>query len=183
MVVFGEICDEHLQHVPRVFWDGIWAVLGAGDVSTAWRVWSFAAEFSLLSAFQLAGGPTPDGEFRCGRGVARFGSTVLGGPVVGEARADVADAEDGQFVHLHEDRSIAGLIAQRRRLRCVLEVHDGIARHGISLPRSLQLGSQWRAVLLAGPQCLLCRADLAIGPDMDLPVFWSLYSSTALKAQ
>ena len=83
-------------------------------------------------------------------------------------RADFVDAEDGQFVHLNKDRSIAGLITQRRRLRCVLEVHDGIARHGISLPRSLQLGSQWRAVLAAGPQCLLCRADLAIGPDMDL---------------
>ena len=72
---------------------------GAGDVSTAWRVWSLAAEVSLLSAFQLASGPTPHRRFRCGRGVARFRSTVLGGPVVGKARADFADAEDGQFVH------------------------------------------------------------------------------------
>ena len=59
--------------------------------------WSLAAEVSLLSAFELAGGPTPDRGFRCGRGVARFRSTVLGGPVVGKARADFADAEDGQF--------------------------------------------------------------------------------------
>ena len=161
-----EVCDKHLQYVPRVFLDGIWAALGAGDVSTAWRVWSFAAEVSLLSVFQLAGGPTPDGEFRCGRGVARFRSTVLGGPVVGEARADVAE-----FVNLYKDRCIAGLISERHTLQCVLEVLDGIARHGISLPRSLEQGAQWRAVLPGGPQCLLCRADLAIDPDLGLPVF------------
>ena len=102
-----EICDEHLQYVPRVFLDGIWAALGAVDVSTASRVWSFAAEVSLLSAFQLASGPTPDGGFRCGRGAARFRSSVLGGPVVGKARADVADAEDGQFVYLFEGQQLA----------------------------------------------------------------------------
>ena len=63
-------------------WMGSGLLWSAGDVSTAWRVWSLAAEVSLLSAFQLAGGPTPDRRFRCGRGVARFRSTVLGGPVV-----------------------------------------------------------------------------------------------------
>ena len=134
-----------MQHVPRVFLDGNWAALGAGDASTSWRVWSLAAEVSLLSAFQLAGGPTPDRGFRCGRGVARFRRTVLGGPVVGKARADFADAEDGQFVHLCKFRSVAGLITQRRRLRSVLEVLDGTARNGISLSRSLELGAQWGA--------------------------------------
>ena len=45
---------------------------------------------------------------------------------------------------------------------------DGIARHGISLPRSLELGAQWRAVLAAGPQCPLCRTDSALDPVMGL---------------
>ena len=123
---------EFMMSICNTFLDGIRAALGAGDVSTAWGVWSLAAEVSLLSAFQLAACPTPDRGFRCGRGVARFRSTVLRGPVVGKARADFADAEDGQFVHLYQVRSVAGLITQRRRLRSVLEVLDGIARNGTS---------------------------------------------------
>ena len=102
-----EVYDEFLQVVPRVFLDEVSAALGGGDSSCAWRVWSFAAEVSLLSAFQLAGGPTPDREFKCWCGVARFRSLVLGGPVVEKARADFADSEDGQFVHLGHDRSVA----------------------------------------------------------------------------
>ena len=52
-----DVYDEFLQVVPLVFSDGIWSALGADDVSCAWRFRSFAAEVSLLSAFQLAGGP------------------------------------------------------------------------------------------------------------------------------
>ena len=80
----------------------------------------------------------------------------------------------------HKVRSVAGLITQRRRLRSVLEVLDGIARNGMSLSRSLELEAQWGAVLAVGPQDPLCRADLAIDPDMGLLVFGacvrSLYS-------
>ena len=48
---------------------------------------------------------------------------------------------------------------------------DGIARNGISLSRGHELGAQWGALLGAGPQSPLCRADLAVDPDMGLPVF------------
>ena len=38
---------------------------------------------SFISALHTAGGPCLDEGFKCGRGVARFGSVILGGPVVG----------------------------------------------------------------------------------------------------
>ena len=63
------------------------------------------------------------------------------------------------------------MVTLRSQLRSVLEILDGIARNGISLSRSLELGAQWGAVLASGPQGPLCRADLASGPDMGLPVF------------
>ena len=63
-----EVYDEVLQSVPRFFLEGVSAASEVGDVSTAWKVWSFAAEVSLLSAFQLVGGPTPDNGFKCGQG-------------------------------------------------------------------------------------------------------------------
>ena len=62
-----------------------------------------------------------------------------GGPVVCCARADFADPDDGQFVHLEKVRSVAGLITHRRWLRSVMEALDGVAHNGISLSRSLQL--------------------------------------------
>ena len=62
-------------------------------------VWPFAAEVSLLFAFQLAGGPTL--KRLSSVGVVQLDSVVLYcGPVVGKARADFTDPEDEQFVHL-----------------------------------------------------------------------------------
>ena len=46
--------------------------------------------------FGWLGGPSPYRGFKCGRGVARFPSIVLGGRVVGKARADFADHQDGE---------------------------------------------------------------------------------------
>ena len=51
-----------------------------------------------------------------------------------------------------------------------MSVLDGIARHGPSATRSLELAAQWSAVGIAGPCGPLCRADLAISPGMGLPV-------------
>ena len=81
-----------------IFSEGIWAALGAGDVSCAWRIWSQAAEVSLRSAFQLLGEPSPT---RVSNVVVESLVVVifivLVGPVVGKTLADFADHEDGQF--------------------------------------------------------------------------------------
>ena len=89
-----EVSDKFLRAVPQVFLDGIGAAPGAGDVSTAWRVWSLLPKFPCFLPFSWLVVPPLKG---CsgGRGVARFRSAVFGGPVVG-----VADPEDGQSVHL-----------------------------------------------------------------------------------
>ena len=89
---------------------------------------------------------------------------------LGKAEADVSNSVDGQPVHLFKDGSTSGLVVQRRRLRCVLVALDGVARHGISLARSLELGAQWDAVVRAGPCGPLCWSDVAISPDIGLPV-------------
>ena len=94
LVVFG----RSVMNTCSTFHGSSW--MGSGLL---WELETFLlpGEFGLLL---LAGGPTFDRVFRCGRGAARFRSTVLGGPVVGKARADVADAEHGQFVHLFQDQ-------------------------------------------------------------------------------
>lgn len=66
---------------------------------------------------------------------------------MGKLRADTSGSNDGQSVHLYQGASTASLVLQRRRLKCVLVVLDGVARHGISLARSLELGAPWGAVV------------------------------------
>ena len=151
-----EVSDEHLHFVPQAFLDGVSLLYGL-------EVYPMPGEsdllllkslFSLLFRWLVV--PPLIGVLGAVARVARFRSTVLGGPVVGKACADFAGADDGQFVHLYQDRSIAGLVTRRRRLRCVLEVLDGITRNGISLTRCLGLGAQRGAVLAAGPQGPVC---------------------------
>ena len=60
-----------------------------------------------FSALQLAGGLTPDNGFKCGWGRARFLGVELRGSVVGKARSDFADPEEGQFVHLYREIRLA----------------------------------------------------------------------------
>ena len=51
-----EAYDESLSLVHPAFWEGIRSSLLAGDVSSAWRIWSFSAEVSLVRAFVGSGG-------------------------------------------------------------------------------------------------------------------------------
>ena len=95
-----EVYDDCLQVVYAHFWDGIRGALLAGDVSLAWSVWSFVAETSLVRAFLAAGGTLPTSGVRFGRGLARFKTVTLGGPLVGKIRFDISGSEDGQSVHL-----------------------------------------------------------------------------------
>ena len=94
-----EVYDESLSLVQPAFWEGIRSSLLAGDVSSAWSVWSFSAEVSLVRTFVGAGGPVPESGFRLGRGAAQFRYVPIGGPVVGKLRSDLGSG-DGQAVHL-----------------------------------------------------------------------------------
>ena len=58
-------------------------------VSSAWSIWSFSAEVSLVPAFVSAGGPVPEAGFRLGRGAAQFRHVFLGSLVLGRHRSDL----------------------------------------------------------------------------------------------
>ena len=55
-----DVYDERLQFVSREDALRLDDALFLGDVSSAWMVWSSAAEKALADAFQFAGGPVPD---------------------------------------------------------------------------------------------------------------------------
>ena len=162
-----EVYDESLSLVHPAFWEGLRSSLLAGDVSSAWSVWSFSAEVSLVRAFVASGGPVPESGFRLGRGTAQFRSVTVGGPVVGKLRPDLGSG-DCQAVHLFKDAAVSRVIILRRRLGCVLSVLDGIFRIGLTMSRDLELGAQWDAVVSAGPCGPLCGANLAVSPAVGL---------------
>ena len=134
-----EVYDESLLLVHPAIWEGVRSGLLAGDVSSAWSIWSFSAEVSLVRAFVDVGAPVPEAGFRLGRGAAQFRHVPIGGAVVGELRSDLGSG-DGQSVHLSKDASVSRVILLRRRLGCVLSVLDGISRHGRTLSLSRDSG-------------------------------------------
>ena len=165
-----EVYDESLSLVHPAFWEGIRSSLLAGDVSSAWSVWSFSAEVYLVRAFVGAGGTVSETGFRLGRGAAQFRYVPTGGPVVGKLRSDLG-CGDGQAVHLVKDASVSRVIVLRRRLGCVLSVLDGISKNGLTLSRDLELSFQWDAIVSVGLCGPLCSANLAISPAIGLPFF------------
>ena len=165
-----EVYDESLSFIPPAFWRGIRSSLFAGDISYAWRIWSFFAEVSLVRAFVASGGPVSESGFRLGRGVARFRYVSIGGPVVRKVRSDLGSG-DGQAVHFFKDSSVSRVIVLRRRLGCVPSVLGGIYRNGLTLSRDLELSAQWDAVVSAGPCGPLCRANLDVSPAVGLSSF------------
>ena len=60
--------------------DGLTSSLLDGDVSSAWAVWSSAAETALADTHCFSGGFVPDRGPVLGRGAARFRVVRLGGP-------------------------------------------------------------------------------------------------------
>ena len=68
-----------------MLWGWINALL-CGDVSSAWLIWSSAAEGALADAFRFAGGPIPDRGLVLGRGKVRIRTVRLGGPIVRSVR-------------------------------------------------------------------------------------------------
>ena len=75
-------------------------VIYADDVSSAWLVWSRAAEAALADAYRFSGGPIPSRGFVLGCGRALFRVVRLGGRNVRKVRGNVSDVVDGAGVFL-----------------------------------------------------------------------------------
>ena len=134
-----EVYDERLQFMSRQDASQLDESLGAGDVSSAWLVWSSAAETALADAYCFSGGPAPCQGLVFGRGVARFRLVRLGGHKVRKVRSDAVDVHDAADVFLYRDYSVAPLLDMRRRFRAVMDILDAMMRSGISLARSVEL--------------------------------------------
>ena len=74
-----DVYDERLQCMSREDALSLDEALLNGDVSSAWMVWSSAAEKALADAFQLAGEPVPSRGLVLGRGMVRMRTVRLFG--------------------------------------------------------------------------------------------------------
>ena len=147
-----EVYDDRLRFVSRADSDGLASALSDDDVSSAWAVWSSAAETPLADAYCFSGGPVPDRGLVLGRGTARFRVVRRGGPKVRMVRGGAVDPADGRGIHLYRDSSTAPLLYLRRRLKVVFDILGGIQkREGFTLARSFELTNQWSCILSAGP--------------------------------
>ena len=75
-------------------WDdalGLDEALEVGDFSSAWSIWSSAAEAALVDAYQFARGPVPERGLDLGRGSFVTRTVRLGDPKVRKARWNFAD--------------------------------------------------------------------------------------------
>ena len=116
-----EIYDERLQFMSREDALGLDEALLHGDVTSAWMVWSSAAERALADAFQFAGGPVPVRGLVLGRGMVRMRTVRLGGPVVRSVKRNAAVHGDVDDVSLYRDSSAAPVLDLRRRLKAILD--------------------------------------------------------------
>ena len=155
-----EVYDDRLRFMSRADSDGLTSALLNDDVSSAWAIWSSAAETALADAYCFSGGPVSDRGLVLGRGTARFRVVRLGGPKVRKVRSSAVDPADGVGVHLYRDSSTAPLLDLRRRLKVVFDILGGILREGFTLARSFELASQWSCILSAGPLYLVTMDDL-----------------------
>ena len=120
--------DERLQFMSREDAFNLDEALLNGDVSSAWMVWSTAAEKALADSFQFAGGPVPRRGLVLGRGMVRMRSLRLGGPIVRSVRRNAADVGEVDDVSLYRDSSAAPVLDLRRKLKAVLDLLDSIVR-------------------------------------------------------
>ena len=79
--------------------------LDADDVSSAWLVWSRAAEAAPADAYRFSGGPIPNRGLVLGRGCASFRVVRLNGHKVRKVRDSASDVVDGAGVFLYRDSS------------------------------------------------------------------------------
>ena len=119
----------------------------SGDVSSAWLVWSGAAEAALADAYRFSGGPIPSRGLVLGRGLARFRRVRLGGYKVRKVRCNAVDVHDAADIFVYRDSSISPLLDMRRRFKTVIDVQDAMIQYGISLAQSVELTAQWNRIL------------------------------------
>ena len=117
-----EVYDDRLRFMSRADCDGLASALLNDDVSSAWAVWSSAAESALADACCFSGGPVPSRGLVLGRGTARFRVVRLGGPKVRKVRSSAVDPADGRDVHLYRDSSLAPLLDLRHHLKVVFDI-------------------------------------------------------------
>ena len=129
---------------------GLDSALLCGDVSSAWMIWSSAAESALADAFRFAGGPVPTRGLVLGRGMVRIRTVRLGGPIVRSVRRSAVRDGDVDDVSLYRDSSAAPVLDLRRNLRAILDLLDSIIRWGASLARDVQLLHLWDSVVRLG---------------------------------
>ena len=151
-----DVYDERLQFMSREDALNLDEALLNGDVSSAWMVWSSAAEKALADAFQLAGGPVPSRGQVLGRGMVRMRTVRLGGPVVRSVRRNAADVGEVDDVSLYRDSSAAPVLDLRRKLKAVLNLLDAIVRSGASLTGAVELSHLWDCVVRCGPLGSVC---------------------------
>ena len=87
-----EVYDDRLRFMSQSADERLTRSLLDGDVSSAWAVWSSAAESALADAYCFSGGP-----IACW-GTARFRVVRLGGPKVRKVRGNAVDPVDGRFI-------------------------------------------------------------------------------------
>ena len=146
-----DVYDERLQFMSREDALNLDEALLHGDVSSAWMVWSSAAEKALADAFQFAGGPVPDRGLVLGRGMVRMRTVRLGGPIVRSVRRNAADVGEVDDVSLYRDSSAAPVLDLRRKLKAVLDLLDAVIRCGASLTRAVELSHLWDCIVRLGP--------------------------------
>ena len=94
-----QVYFETLLYVPEEVQDELRRFcISEPDVDAAWRVWSSAAEYGLLSAHEAAGGPCSQGDAPfLGRGSAIIRNRRIGGRTPGRlhrpSRADAVDVD------------------------------------------------------------------------------------------
>ena len=147
----GRVYDERLHFMSLQDAQWLSESLDADDVSSAWLVWSSAAEAALADASRFCGGPIPSRGFVLWRGRALFRVVRLGGHKVRKVRDNASDVVDGAGVFLYRDSSIAPLLDMRRRLKAVMDVLNAKTRFGISFARSVELTTQWDKILAVRP--------------------------------
>ena len=155
-----EVYDDRLRFMSRADSDSLTGALLNDDVSSAWAIWSSAAETALADAYCFSGGPVSDRGLVLGRGTARFRVVRLGGPKVRKLRSSAVDPADGVGFHLYRDSSTTPLLDLRRRLKVVFDILGGILREGFTLTRSFELAYQWSCILSAGPLHPVTMDDL-----------------------
>ena len=116
---------------------GLDGALLCGDVSSAWMIWSSAAESALADAFRFAGRRVRARGLVLGRGMVRIRTVRLGGLIVRSVRKSATRDGDVDDVSLYRDSSAAPVLDLRRNLRAILDLLDSIIRWGPSLARDV----------------------------------------------